>query len=256
MVDQEIVRDKTNCSTTPLTHQMIVIHIFGRSNTGKTTLIEALCRRLAERGRIETIKHSGHHPLALEKGKDTTLHYLAGASGSCAIDEEKSILVLAEQSLTNVLNAASDRGAEYCIVEGFKNIPLPGIALGDVGGDHILMRSPTVEEILMNLDRFPVWTTPKALLDRLLHEAGPGTSGSLLILHGTDEKALSHAAEVVRKAPGITGSEGRLLHIRCGEAFRGKEGCLAVVGHSLGAVTGALSQCADLLEDADDNRNY
>lgn len=234
---------------------MIVIHIFGRSNTGKTTLTEALCRKLAERGMIETIKHSGHHPLALEEGKDTTLHFRAGASGSCAIDEEKSILILAERRLTHALNAASERGADYCIVEGFKTIPLPGVALGDGEGDHILMRSPTVEEILMKLDRFPTWTTPKAVLDSLLHDAGPGVTGSLLILPGADRKALQKAAGAARRSPGITGAEGRLLHAGCGETFGEKEGCLAVAGNSMTAISSALSQCAYLLDDAGKDRH-
>lgn len=235
---------------------MIVIHIFGRSNTGKTTLIEALCRRLAERGRIETIKHSGHHPLTLEEGKDTTLHYQTGASGACAIDEEKSILILADERLAHALDAASERKADYCIIEGFKTIPLPGIALGDVGGDHILMRSPTVEEILMNLDRFPTWTTPKTLLDGLLDDAGPESSGSLLIFYGADEETLRDAAEAAHRAPGITGAEGRLLHVGCGDAFCDTKGCIAIVGTTPRSVTKALSQCADLLGDAEDDRNY
>lgn len=249
-------RGNTNCSTTLPTHHMIVIHIFGRSNTGKTTLTEALCRRLAGRGRIETIKHSGHHPLALEEGKDTTLHFQAGASGSCAIDEEKSILILAERRLTHALNSASERGSDYCIVEGFKTVPLPGVALGDVEGDHILMRNPTIEEILMNLDRFPTWTTPKTLLDRLLDDAGPESSGSLLILHGTDEEALRVAAETARRAPGITGAEGRLLHVGCGDAFSDTKGCLAIVGTTPRSVTQALTRCADIPGDAGDDRNY
>ncbi len=249
-------RDNTNCSTTPPTHQMIVIHIFGRSNSGKTTLIEELCRRLAGRGRIETIKHSGHHPLTLEEGKDTTIHYLAGASGACAIDEEKSILILAEERLNHALDAASERKADYCIIEGFKTVPLPGIALGDVGGDHILMRSPTVEEILMNLDRFPTWTTPKTLLDRLLDFVGPESSGSMLILHGADEEALRVAAEAARRAPGISGAEGRLLHVGCGDAFRDTRGCLAIAGTSPQSVVQALARCADLPGNAEDDRNY
>lgn len=249
-------KDNTNCSTIPPTQQMIVIHIFGRSNTGKTTLIEALCRRLAGRGRIETIKHSGHHPLALEEGKDTTLHYLAGASGACAIDEEKSILILADERLTNALDEASERGAVFCIVEGFKNVPLPGIALGDVGGDHILMRNPTVEEILMNLERFPTWTTPKSLLDRLLDDAGPESSGSLLILQGTDNETLRDAAEAARRSPGITGAEGRLLHVGCGDTYNNTKGCLAITGTSPRSVAYALARCVELLGDAEDDRNY
>ncbi|MCQ1538639.1 molybdopterin-guanine dinucleotide biosynthesis protein B [Methanocalculus taiwanensis] len=235
---------------------MIVIHIFGRSNTGKTTLVECLCRQLAAKGRVETIKHSGHHPLALEEGKDTTLHFRAGASGTCAIDEEKSILILADQRLTNALDAASDRGAEYCIVEGFKNIPLPGIALGDLEGNYILMRNPTPEEVLLNLSLFPTWYTPKAVLDRLLHDTGPGTYGSLLILHGVTNKALQDVAEVAGRAPGITGSDGRLLNIGFKEAFGEEIGCLALVGKSMRAVTTTLNQCVELLSDAEDDRSY
>lgn len=235
---------------------MIVIHIFGRSNTGKTTLTEALCRQLAASGRVETIKHSGHHPLSLEEGKDTTLHFRAGASGSCAIDEKKSVLIVAKQRLTDALNAASDRGADYCIVEGFKSTPLPGIALGDIDGDHILMRKPTVEEILGNIDQFPVWTSPKAVLDRLLKNAGHGRTGSLLILQGADEKALEETAEAARRSHGITGAEGRLLRVRCGEAFGKETGCLAVVGDTMKAVALALNQSAERLSDSTEDRNY
>jgi len=235
---------------------MIVIHIFGRSNTGKTTLTEALCRTLAGRGRIETIKHSGHHLLALEAGKDTTLHFQAGASAACAIDEEKSVLILEGERLTHALDAVSDRGAEYCIVEGFKTVPLPGIALGDLEGEHILMKNPTVEEILMNLERFPRWTTPKAVLDKLLDDAGPESSGSLLILHEADEEALRDAADTARSTPGITGAEGKLLHVGCGDAFCDTKGCLAMAGATTRSVTKTLSYCADLLSRAGKDRNY
>lgn len=235
---------------------MIVIHIFGRSNTGKTTLIEALCRQLTVQGRVETIKHSGHHTLPLEEGKDTTLHFQAGASGACAIDEEKSILILAEEDLAHALDAASDRGTDFCIVEGFKAVPIPGIALGDLEGEHIIMRNPGVEEIHMNLGMFPVWTTPKVILDSLLRRSGPEATGSLLILQEAESQALADAAAAALRIPGITGAEGKMLHTGCGEAFQGTEGCLAVVGDTIKGVALALNRCAALLSDSAEDRNY
>ena len=227
---------------------MIVIHIFGRSNTGKTTLIEALCRRLAPKGQIETIKHIGHHPMNLEDGKDTTIHFRAGASGSTGIDDEKSITIISHGDLVAALDAASDRGADFCIVEGYKNIPIPGIALGDFEAAHILMRDPTIDEISSKIDSFPRWRTPKAILDSLLKRADREEVGSLLLLHTAPERALERAADNARRYPGITAAEGVLLRSGCGFTLDQGEGCLAVVGRSGSAIISALSQSAEELE--------
>jgi molybdopterin-guanine dinucleotide biosynthesis protein B len=56
------------------------LHIVGRKNSGKTTLLSALTRELSQRGyTISTIKHTGHgHPIDTE-GKDTWQHRRAGA---------------------------------------------------------------------------------------------------------------------------------------------------------------------------------
>jgi len=56
------------------------LHIVGRKNSGKTTLVSALTSELSKRGyTISTIKHTGHgHPIDTE-GKDTWQHRRAGA---------------------------------------------------------------------------------------------------------------------------------------------------------------------------------
>jgi molybdopterin-guanine dinucleotide biosynthesis protein B len=56
------------------------LHIVGRKNSGKTTLVSALTSELSKRGyTLSTIKHTGHgHPIDTE-GKDTWQHRRAGA---------------------------------------------------------------------------------------------------------------------------------------------------------------------------------
>lgn len=57
-----------------------VIHIVGRRNHGKTTLLELLCRELRGRGvRVGTVKHSSHQHELDRPGKDSYRHRQAGA---------------------------------------------------------------------------------------------------------------------------------------------------------------------------------
>lgn len=56
------------------------IHIVGRKNAGKTTLIVELVRELTSRGmRVGTVKHTHHHHELDTPGKDSYLHRNAGA---------------------------------------------------------------------------------------------------------------------------------------------------------------------------------
>lgn len=57
------------------------IHIIGRKNSGKTTLIVDLVRELAVRGlKVGTIKHTHHHHELDTPGKDSHRHRQAGAA--------------------------------------------------------------------------------------------------------------------------------------------------------------------------------
>jgi len=57
------------------------IHIVGRKNSGKTTMIEILVDRLTSDGyRVGTVKHSGHRHPVDQPGKDSWRHRRAGAA--------------------------------------------------------------------------------------------------------------------------------------------------------------------------------
>lgn len=58
------------------------VHIVGRKNSGKTTLVCELVREFTDRGiRVATIKHTHHHHELDTPGKDSHLHREAGAAG-------------------------------------------------------------------------------------------------------------------------------------------------------------------------------
>lgn len=63
-----------------------VLSIVGRSNSGKTTLLEKIIIALTAQGmRIATIKHSHHQPEMDQPGKDSWRHKQAGASASLLV---------------------------------------------------------------------------------------------------------------------------------------------------------------------------
>lgn len=60
---------------------MKLLHIIGRKNSGKTTLIEELIKEFARQGlQIGTIKHTHHHHELDTPGKDSHRHRVAGAA--------------------------------------------------------------------------------------------------------------------------------------------------------------------------------
>ena len=59
----------------------LIVSFVGRSESGKTTLIEKLIPVLRRRGfRVGTIKHTHHSPELDRSGKDSARHLAAGAS--------------------------------------------------------------------------------------------------------------------------------------------------------------------------------
>ncbi|WP_436910179.1 molybdopterin synthase [Halosimplex marinum] len=113
---------------------MQVLGIAGPSDSGKTTLVERLADRLADRGRVATVKHLKTEPTVDTEGKDTARHRAAGADATCGITDDAGWFATgAERSLTETLDElAAD--FDYCLVEGYSDRPLPTVALG--GRDH------------------------------------------------------------------------------------------------------------------------
>lgn len=111
---------------------MRVLSVIGPSETGKTTLIEQLLDHLD--GAVATVKHCTHPPTIDTEGTDTARHRAAGAAATYGISDEQPWFATGEQrSLTDLLDALAPQYA-YTLVEGFRDVPLPHVALGGATG--------------------------------------------------------------------------------------------------------------------------
>ena len=110
---------------------MQVLGIVGPSDSGKTTLVERLTERLAERGSVATVKHLTTAPTVDTDGKDTARHRTAGADATFGITDDDGWFATGEvRSLDETLDElAADH--DYCLVEGYSDTAIPTVALGE-----------------------------------------------------------------------------------------------------------------------------
>ncbi|MDD3573729.1 molybdopterin-guanine dinucleotide biosynthesis protein B [Methanospirillum sp.] len=145
---------------------MKIIHIAGWSGSGKTRFIVELCSHLVQRGRTATIKHIDSHHSALPPGKDTTLHFEAGADPAIGIDDEKTTVCFHTTSLDDKLNLLSDSGVRFAVIEGFKRRPFKKVLIGDLDYEYLL-KDPEVTDVLEIIDQFDDWYTQAGLIKEL-----------------------------------------------------------------------------------------
>ena len=104
--------------------------IVGRSNTGKTTLIEKLIPELRRRGcRVATIKHNIHGFDIDHEGKDSWRHKKAGARLTVVASPQR-IAVIEDVNKDYKLAELRDRyirDVDIILSEGFKVNPHPKI---------------------------------------------------------------------------------------------------------------------------------
>jgi molybdopterin synthase catalytic subunit len=163
---------------------MKVIQIVGRSNTGKTTFIKSLIPALSAHGSVGVVKHLGHHGFTLEPGKDTTIYYESHAAISGGVDEEKSVLVRRENDLDSTLEILCNAGIEYAILEGFKTRLFPRVVIGDLESENVVLRNPSVDEVLAALPAFEDYYTVEGLVRELRRECGVSHAGAVLTFSG------------------------------------------------------------------------
>jgi molybdopterin-guanine dinucleotide biosynthesis protein MobB len=123
-----------------------IVSIVGKSNTGKTTLLEKLIAELTGRGyRIATIKHGSHFFEIDHEGKDSWRHKKAGASITVIasphrlaliedVDKDHSIDEIREKYISN---------EDLIFTEGYKGNPFPKIEV---------FRSELNEELMCTKD--------------------------------------------------------------------------------------------------------
>jgi len=99
-----------------------VVSIVGKSDSGKTTVVEQLVRRLVERGhRVATCKHHVHEVDIDIPGKDSWRHAKAGAQVTMISAPTQFAVVSKvdrERTLDEIVEAAGD--VDILITEGFK----------------------------------------------------------------------------------------------------------------------------------------
>lgn len=99
-----------------------VVSIVGRSDSGKTTVVEGLIRELTARGwRVASVKHHVHEVDVDIPGKDSWRHAHAGAVTTMISSPTQFVAmrkVDRDRTLEELVEAAGD--ADILITEGFK----------------------------------------------------------------------------------------------------------------------------------------
>ncbi len=107
-----------------------IVAIVGKSNSGKTTLLEKLITRLAQTGyKIGSVKHA-HSGFEVDReGKDSWRHKKAGAASTLVISEDKIAMIKDDKAdcLEKMRFYLSDR--DIILAEGFKKQNLPKIEI-------------------------------------------------------------------------------------------------------------------------------
>ncbi|MDQ7782361.1 MAG: molybdopterin-guanine dinucleotide biosynthesis protein B [Desulfomonilaceae bacterium] len=107
-----------------------ILSIVGKSDSGKTTLLEKVVRELTDRGhRIATVKHDAHSFEIDHEGKDSWRHKRAGSRLTIISSPTKMALV-ADTDHDHRLDEIRDRyvwGVDLIITEGYKRETHPKI---------------------------------------------------------------------------------------------------------------------------------
>ena len=105
-----------------------MITIVGKSNSGKTTLLEKLIACLTDRGyKIGSVKHA-HDGFEMDKeGKDSWRHRKAGAKATLVITQDKVAIVKDDKTSYSEKMRSYLGDMDIILAEGFKKQNFPKI---------------------------------------------------------------------------------------------------------------------------------
>ncbi|MEA1967198.1 MAG: molybdopterin-guanine dinucleotide biosynthesis protein B [Thermodesulfobacteriota bacterium] len=136
-----------------------IISIVGKSDSGKTTLLEKLIPELKKRGyRLGIVKHAHHGFQMDKKGKDSWRHRKAGADAALIVSPGIIALVKDEElnSFEELKKYLSDM--DLIITEGFKKEKMPKIEIFRKAGRHrepLCMHDYTLAAFVTDSDYTP-----------------------------------------------------------------------------------------------------
>jgi molybdopterin-guanine dinucleotide biosynthesis protein B len=100
----------------------------GPSNSGKTTLIEKIAKKLISTYKIAIIKNDPSNKAQFDKeGKDSYKFYNTGAEVVVTSPKRTTYFSHKQKSLDEIVDMIND--FDYLLVEGLKYLPLPRIAV-------------------------------------------------------------------------------------------------------------------------------
>lgn len=161
------------------------IHIIGRKNCGKTTLIVELVQHLVARGhRVATIKHTHHRHELDTPGKDSHRHRQAGAAAVGILSPGMNAVfwpALPDQDISDRYDrfAACFADCELVLVEGHSQTTAPKVEVWRAGAssegpiaetDRSIVAVVTNDPVAATLEVWPLGDLP-ALARRLLRLA-------------------------------------------------------------------------------------
>ena len=115
--------------------QPAIFGFYGRSNTGKTTLIVKIIEKLTNEGyKVATIKKTDKKIDIDKKDKDTWKHGQAGARlVVLSLSHETDFIVKENMKIDDIIQNISEMGYyDAIIVEGARDSSIPKIRLGDI----------------------------------------------------------------------------------------------------------------------------
>jgi len=107
-----------------------IVSIVGRTDSGKTTLMEKLVAGIKRRGyRVATMKHA--QEIHFEPGKDSERHLRAGSEATIVVTPDEAVLIKPVKPGIEPAEIARLLGEEYDIIlaEGFKQADMSKIEI-------------------------------------------------------------------------------------------------------------------------------
>jgi molybdopterin-guanine dinucleotide biosynthesis protein B len=107
-----------------------IVSIVGRSNSGKTTLLEKLVSEIKRRGyRVATIKHA--QEIHFQPGKDSGRHLQAGSEVTVVVTPQEVVYIKPITAGAKLGSIVRLLGEDYDIIltEGFKQMDMPKIEI-------------------------------------------------------------------------------------------------------------------------------
>ncbi|MCS3924625.1 molybdopterin synthase [Methanosalsum natronophilum] len=126
---------------------MKVIAIVGKKDSGKTTIVSTIVKKLSEKGPVGTIKYMKNHNF-LDIDTDTGKHFEAGSNVVTGILDDGMITYSKKISLTDAIENMANSGIKYLIIEGGKKTRVPKILVGNLPSNE------RIDNIKAHIDSF------------------------------------------------------------------------------------------------------